>query len=186
MASLSDLFNKTSGTVSNIGKSLGSFFAPRTVADVTFPNKQSGSYNIKNRGVTLTDQDLENLKPLLFSETSDRDISKKNLESEVIINTAINRAKTYSEKWGRPVSVSEVLAMPNQYQGYGSAQYKMYSNPTDYPSQQKKKEIDSIVDSFKEKAKTGSYEDITGGAHYYVHNPDKTITYDNTKKLFAD
>jgi hypothetical protein len=189
MSLISDIYNKTKQSVSNVGSSIynalsGPTFSFDTVNSTPSSPKKTESYNI--RGVDITEDDINNYRPLFYGEVSGRNPDKKRLENQVILNTAINRAYEYSKKYGRPVSISEVLSMPNQYQAYGSDQYNNYSSPRDYLSELKKKETDNIINETIEQLKSGKFKDITNGAFYYVHNPDGSITYDNTKKLFKD
>lgn len=141
-------------------------------------------YTVPDRGITYTDADLAALRPILYGEISNRPYDKKQLEADVILNTIFNRAKEYQAR-GQKKSISEIVAMPNQYQAYGSKQYNTYSNPTLYLDKKKKEEIDSIVDNIHNQIKAGNYKDNTNNSYYYVHNPDGTITYDNKKQLFA-
>jgi len=142
------------------------------------------SYNLKDRGVQVSDADIQAIRPLLYGELSNRSPEKQTLEANVILNTALNRVREYA-KYGQKKTLSEVLAMPNQYQAYGGTQYKTYSNPIDAPSIAKKKQVDSIVDTLHGQIRSGVYPDNTNGAYYYRHNPDGTIAYDDKRRLFA-
>jgi len=141
------------------------------------------TYHLPDRGVKVTDTDIEAFRPLLYGEVSNRKFEKKKLEADVILNTVLNRQKEYAKR-GQMKSVSEILAMPNQYQAYGGPQYKEYASSTNPISAAKKKEVDAIVDEIKDRIKRGDYKDTTEGAYFYIHNPDQTITYDNLKPLF--
>lgn len=177
-----DMFNPVGDGVSKVAGSISNYFSPKPDvyrAATTTPNK----YILKDRGVDITDEDIQALRPLLYGELSNRDITKKQLEANVILNTAINRAREYGSR-GLPNKISEVISMPNQYQAYGGNQYKLYSNPTNPLDIKKKQEVDSIVDNIHNMIKTGNYPDNTEGSYYYIHNPDQTITYDNKRKLF--
>lgn len=140
-------------------------------------------YVLPGRGATITDEDFEAFKPLLYGEVSNRDYKKKQMEAEVIFNTVLNRQPEYA-KYKQNKTISEILAMPNQYQAYGGKQYAEYANPTLPMSITKKKEVDMIVEDIKRRVKSGEFKDTTEGAYYYIHNPDYSITYDNMKKLF--
>lgn len=141
-------------------------------------------YNLKDRGVQISDADINSFRPLLYGEISNRAPDKQALESNVIFNTALNRVKAYNER-GQKKTLSDVLAMPNQYQAYGGKEYNIYNNPDNALSLAKKKQVDALVDSLREQVRTGKYADNTEGSYYYVHNPDGSITYDNIKPLFA-
>jgi len=142
------------------------------------------TYQLKNRGATVTDADIEALKPILYGEVSNRDFNKKTLEANVIFNTVLNRQREYARK-GQKKTIAEILAMPNQYQAYNGLQYKEYSNPVLPFSIAKKKEIDMITKNIHEQVKKGDFKDNTQGAYYYTHKKDNSITYDNAKQLFA-
>lgn len=140
-------------------------------------------YDVADRGVKLSDKDVSALRPILYGEVGNRDFEKKNLESRVIVNTAINRMKEYASR-GQQKTLAEVLAMPNQYQAFGGQQYKNYSAPPDDVAVQKKQDIDKIVDTILEDIKAGRFSDNTQGAFYYQHTPEGKIYYDNTRQLF--
>lgn len=182
MPKLNELFKKATAGVVDAGTSLSNFFTPRPVATPKSVVQGPETYQLKDRGATVTDDDIEAYRPILYGEASNRNFDKKSLESDVIFNTAINRQKEYARK-GKNKTIAEILAMPNQYQAYGSPQYQEYSNPVLPLSVAKKKEVDAIVDKIKERIKNGEFKDNTQGAYFYVHNPDGTITY-NTNPLF--
>lgn len=141
-------------------------------------------YNLKDRGVEVSDSDIEAFRPLLYGEVSNRTPDKQALEANVILNTALNRVKAYGER-GQKKTLSDVLAMPNQYQAYGGPQYKAYSAPPDSIALTKRQQVDDIVNAIHEQIKAGRYEDNTQGAYYYVHDPKTgAITYDNIRPLF--
>lgn len=164
---------------------IGSLFNSTIEYNRSDNTNQPNVYTVPDRGVTYTDEDLAALRPILYGELSNRPYEKKQLEADIILNTILNRAKEYKTK-GKEKSLSEIVAMPNQYQAYGSQQYKNYSNPTLYLDQKKKKEVDMIVDELHNKIKSGQYKDITNNAYYYQHNPDGSIVYDNKRQLFSN
>lgn len=179
--SLSNLFNKPEAQKvrTTTPSSLSSMYIPPTPVAKPLP----ATYHLPDRGVKITDDDIEAFKPLLYGEVSNRKFDKKKLEADVIFNTVLNRQKEYAKR-GQNKSVAEILAMPNQYQAYGGPQYKEYASTTNPISAAKKKEVDSIVEEIKQRIRRGDYQDNTQGAYFYIHNPDQTITYDNKKKLF--
>ena len=138
----------------------------------------------KDTRYSFTEDDLEEAKHVLYGEISDRDIDKQTMEAEVILNTAINRVGQYAEK-GKEMSLADVLRMPNQYQAY------MPDEPDSLYNQSKRGEyatggerrIQAIEDTFA-KAQAGDLEDNTNGSVFYIHNPDGTIEYDDTRKLY--
>lgn len=181
---IKDIFNSIGSGVSKVTQPISSFFGPTQVKAATVPPPVT-QYQLKDRGVQISDDDINAFKPLLYGEVSNRTPDKQALEAHVILNTAINRMKSYSEK-GQNKTLIDVLSMPNQYQAYGGKQYQSYSNPPDVVAAAKKKQVDDIVEQIRKQVQSGQYPDITEGAYYYVHDP-KTgkITYDNTKPLFA-
>lgn len=176
---LSDLFS--SKTVYNrVDKPLSSL-VPKAVPVATPIPAQ---YNLKDRGVQISDADINAFRPLLYGEVSNRTPDKQALEANVILNTALNRVRAFNEK-GQKKTLSDVLAMPNQYQAFGGKQYNAYSNPPDAVSAAKKKQIDAIIDTIHQQIKTGRYDDNTEGAYYYAHGKDGKIAYDNLRPLFS-
>ena len=149
------------------------------------PPKKEVVYQLPTRGARITDSDIEAFKPLLYGEISNRDFTKKQLEGDVIFNTVLNRQKEYAKK-GQYRTISEILAMPNQYKAYGGLQYTNYFNPPDPLALAKKQQVDMIVDRIRDKIKKGDFVDNTEGAYYYMHEKDGKIKYDNLKKLFAE
>ena len=176
---LRDAYNWTKQNVVNPALGISEYYG------VPKASASTGKYQLKDRGVQITDEDIQAIRPLLYGELSNRTPEKQMLEANVILNTALNRMKAYESK-GIKKSLAEVVAMPNQYQAYGSPQYKQYANPKDAPSLAKKKQVDAIVDTLHGKIRSGVYPDTTNGAYYYIHNPDRTITYDDKKPLFAN
>lgn len=195
---IKDIYNSIGERVGNLGDSLSNVFSSKTTYNANDYKKNQQptgqmapqviqtpqTYNLKNRGVTVTDDDIESFRPLLYGEVSNRNPDKKQLEADVIFNTALNRQREYASL-GQNKTLSEILSMPNQYQAYNGEQYKEYANPILPMSIEKKKEIDAIVDDIKARVKSGEFEDNTEGAYYYIHNSDGSITYDNLKELFA-
>jgi len=175
---LKDAYNWGMKNVVNPVMGISEYYAPTKA--VAAPS----SYQLKDRGVQLTDADIQAIRPLLYGEVSNRTPDKQMLEANVILNTALNRMKAYKEK-GMNKTLADVISMPNQYQAYGGTQYQQYANPVDAPSIAKKKKVDAIVDALHGQIKSGVYPDITQGAYYYIHNPDRTISYDNKRPLFA-
>lgn len=152
------------------------------------------TYEIKNRGIKISKKELDEIKPIIFSEISNRTPDKQKLEFDVILNTAINRKKEYKRVKGVDYTLADVMKMPNQYQGYApdgnydpekkatsTSQYQIYTGGQyDEPTKKKKDFTDSLVDSIQ----SGDIIDNTEGAFFYVHNPDSSITYDNKRKLY--
>lgn len=178
---LKDIFGSVAKTAGKIKGSLSQQFGPVNYVSA----KEVPQYHLADRGVSVTDDDIQNLRPLIYGEVSNRTPDKQALEANVIVNTALNRVKEYGGK-GQKKTLSDVIAMPNQYQAYKGKQYNEYLNPSDPVALAKKKQIDAILDSIHEQIKTGKYDDNTAGAYYYVHDPKTgVITYDNQRPLFA-
>ena len=191
----STLDNRKLGPLENLFNTLDTSNAMSTSPTIKKEEKKTevpNKYVIKNRGLELTDDDIQEAKHILFSEISNRDDDKKSLEAKVILNTALNRMVAYRER-GENKNLKEILQSPNQYQGYSpdglkkgnktvESQYqKSVLGKLDEPSKQKKQVVDSLVDELK----NGDYEDNTNGAYYYTHD-EKTgkITYDDKRPLF--
>lgn len=179
---ISDFFNPVKAVQKVSGK-ISDYFAPTVYSKQETPSPSR--YSLADRGVDLTDQDFEAIRPLIYGEISNRTPDKQELETHVILNTALNRMREYANR-GQKRTLSDVIAMPNQYQAYGGEQYRLYSNPPDIVAQKKREQVDAMVDRIREQIKSGVYPDNTEGAFYYIHNPDGTITYDNKKPLFAN
>lgn len=130
------------------------------------------SYAISDRGVNVTDQDLEEAKKILFAEVSNRKPERQQFESKIILNTALNRMKQYQEK-GTPKTLTQVLQEPNQYQGYNSPQYKLAAASTtmDVPSMKKIKVIEGVLADIR----NNGLADSTNGSVFYSHKPDGSI-----------
>lgn len=142
---------------------------PANRASYTAP--AAASYSV--RGATLSDEDLNTLKHVLFGEISNRATDRQQLEARTIVNTALNRIPQYAAN-GRQMSLSQVLSEPKQYQAYGGTEYQRIKTgqlkPTD---DQKVKAIDSVLGELK----TGKFDDNTGGAVFYSHDPQGRIKY---------
>ena len=179
---IKDVFNSVGSGIKKAKGSLSEILGPVKYTAPVAP--VPAQYHLKDRGVSVTDADIEAIRPVVYGEVSNRTPDKQALESHVIINTALNRVKEYNAR-GQKKSLSDVIAMPNQYQAYGGKQYQEYGNPSDPVALAKKKQIDLILDQIAEQIRSGQYEDNTGGAYFYVHNPDQTISYDNKRPLFA-
>lgn len=197
-----NLYNNIIGGVGKLGGSIADYFigketynmasptaAPRVaepaqpapVAEPAPPQK----YTLPDRGAEIYESDIDKMRPLIYGEVSNRDFDKRELEADVIFNTAINRQREYGSR-GNQMSLADIIAMPNQYQAYGGNQYQTYFNPQNPVDVAKKKEVDAIVDRIAEKIRNGEYVDNTEGAFYYVHEDDGRIKYDNLRKLFAE
>lgn len=133
------------------------------------------------RNVPLSQDDINELRRIVFSEVSNRSVDKQDLETRVLLNTALNRVAE-NRKRGTHLTLRDVLTQPNQYQGYGTTLYKAYDRPHDVLTKERKRRLDAIIDNMVKEIEEGRFEDNTGGAFFYVHKGDK-IYYDN-KPLF--
>lgn len=139
------------------------------------------TYHIPDRGVNITDSDLQEARKILFAEISNRSPERQVFETKIILNTAINRMKQYKER-GINKTLTQVLQEPNQYQGYGSKQYNIATTSKFDPLSKKKMQtIDTALDEIK----TTGLPDNTNGSVFYVHNKDGSITLRNGP-LFAE
>ncbi len=163
--------------------------------DAASPTPQQPSeYDVKDRGIKVNDSDLKELTNVLMNEVGNRSSDKISLEAKTIINTALNRMKEYAAK-GQPMSLTDVLHMPGQYQGYLPNGVKNLDGKLIKSEYQKAAagEIDSVtkpkydaVQSVVGQLKTGSFQDNTNGAFYYKHDPTTAeIHYDDKTPLFS-
>lgn len=134
----------------------------------------------KVRGVDMTPEQIDAIKRIVYSEVSNRPEDKKDLETRVLLNTAINRVGAYNKR-GSKKTLKDVFEMPNQYQGFGTRLYKEYDKPRNVLEQQRKAQIDAIVNRLV--AEGEQFKDNTEGAYYYKHVGDK-IYYDANRPLF--
>jgi hypothetical protein len=136
------------------------------------------------RGVNINKADFDNYaRPVIYGEVTNRP-DKKDLESRVILNTAINRISAYKTK-GKDRSLADVLSQPNQYQAYNGPQYNLYkSGGGNSLDKRKKEEVDRTLNDIWNEMKKGDFTDNTAGAYYYQHEGDK-IYYDNKRPLFG-
>lgn len=140
-------------------------------------------YEIKNRAVKLSNDDIEEAKKVMFAEVSNRPPDKQDLEVRVILNTAINRMKE-NEAVGKAKTLTQILQEPNQYQGYQNKQYKkLVNDELDDLSKEKKAKINALVEKY---LKSEKFDDNTNNAFYYIHNKDESISYDDEKSLFEN
>lgn len=174
---LDSIFKKSSSLAEKLAASVGMITEQVSVDKPELPPK----YNLKDRGITLDDLQLQKLKPLLFSEISNRDLSKKELEARVITNTILNRMSRWKDE-GKDKTIEDIINTPKQYQGVGGNQYKIYeSGIYDAPTKEKVNEVNSVVDKIFSEIKSGSFKDNTNGAAYYTHKPDGSIIYDDKR-----
>ncbi len=123
------------------------------------------------RGHTLSDADLQTLRNTLFAEISNRNLNKQQLEARTIANTALNRMDQYKAN-GKPMSLTDVLTQPKQYQGYNSPEYqRIVSGKTKPTDTQKLSAIDSVLGNIK----AGKLDDNSEGMVYYHHDPTGVI-----------
>ncbi len=182
---IKEIFNSVESGAKKVSGSLSGILGPVKYSAAASAVPVPPQYQIKDRGVSVTDNDLNAMRPLIYGEISNRTPDKQAMETHVILNTALNRVREYNSR-GQKKTLSDVIAMPNQYQAYGGSQYKQYSAPSDPIALAKKKQVDAIIDGIAKQIQSGQYPDTTEGSYYYVHEP-KTgrIIYDNKRPFFA-
>ena len=139
--------------------------------------QQPSAYEIKDRGIKVSEDDLALLRKVLFSEVSNRSPERQDFESRIITNTALNRIPQYNERVGT-TTLSDVLTKPNQYQGYGSKEFKRISdNATTTTDSPKLNAIDNLIGEIKR----GEFKDNTANKVYYSHDPSGKIWLEDGK-----
>lgn len=133
---------------------------------------------LSDRGITLDDEDVAELRHILYSEIGNRSQDKRGLEARVVVNTALNRLAENRRRGRGPQTLAKVLREKNQYQGYGTKQYKLSKEGRGDPD--KNEAIDAVLTELG----SGQFADNTNGAFYYIHNDDETITYDDARPLY--
>lgn len=137
------------------------------------------------RGVEISKKDFdEYARPIIYGEVSNRPKDKKDLESRVILNTAINRMGE-NKKRNKKTSLKDILTEKNQYQAYNGEQYNLYKRQDKNAlDEEKRLETDEILDNIYGEMSKGQFKDITNNAFYYQHNEDGSITYDDKKPFY--
>lgn len=152
--------------------------AADTVMGVTRIEKEKPTYSLPDRSIDLDDDDIGELRNVLYSEISNREPEKQKTESRAIINTALNRIPQYKEK-GKNLKLAEVLRQPNQYQGYQpDKEDSQYRIAKDGKGNAKKL---AVIDEVLEELKSGKLKDDIGGAVYYIHENDGRLTVKDGK-----
>ena len=148
------------------------------------------NYNRKDffsevRGVEISKKDFdEYARPIIYGEVSNRQSEKKELESRVILNTAINRM-TENQNRKKKTSLKDILTQKGQYQAYEGEQYNLYKGQDkNVLDEEKKVEINQILDNIYGEMSKGQFKDNTNNAFFYQHNEDGSITYDDTKPFY--
>ena len=140
-------------------------------------DKPMQKYYIRNN--TITQDDLEEAKAVLFGEVSNRPSDKQMLEAQTILNTAFNRMDAYRKK-GINKTLTEVLRQPNQYQAYGGKEYHRYKSGELRQTDEQKLEA---IDAMLARVKNGTFQNNIGDYVFYSHKPDGRIVAVN-KPLF--
>lgn len=133
----------------------------------------------KARDVDFNDEEIEELRNILYGEISNRPKDKQALEARVIINTALNRIKENRDLGMSFDTMMKVLHQDNQYQALGGKQYELAKRGEADPDKM------AVIDEVIEELKQGKIKENTNGAFYYIHNPDGSITYDDNRPLYS-
>lgn len=156
--------NSPQSNVGTASKILGSLTGAKKAEASSVPN-------IYIRNNTITPNDLEEAKAILFGEISNRASDKQQLEAQTILNTAFNRMDEY-RKHGQEKTLTEVLQMDNQYQAYKGKQYNKYkSGQFDELDQKKVNSIDEMI----KKIIDGTFQNNVPGYFFYSHKSDGRI-----------
>lgn len=132
------------------------------------------TYELKDRGVKVTDDDLKTLRNVLFGEVSNRDPERQAFEARLITNTALNRIPQYAEK-KKDMNLTSVLAAKNQYQAYEGKEFRrLRDNATTTENPLDKQKLEAI-DSVIKEVKSGVFKDTSGGSVFCVHDPQGRI-----------
>lgn len=129
----------------------------------------SPQYAVKDRGVQVNNEDLGQLRKVLYAEIGSRSPDKTELEARTVANIALNRLKN---KFGDGQSLSDILTAPKQFQGYGSHLYQNFESDSKTASGTKRLQI---IDKVLGEIKAGNFPDNVGGYQYYTHTPDGRI-----------
>ncbi|MCR4261034.1 MAG: hypothetical protein NUV96_01715, partial [Candidatus Colwellbacteria bacterium] len=175
-----DLWSRISGKTGKIGKPI-----------------EPKSYNV--RGVNVTEKDIKKLVPIITLETSSRE-EKEPFETQIIFNTAINRALANSTEFGGS-NISNVFTKPQAYQAYApEGSYNKQGQPIKSKYQKFFIEQAPLKESLEDQSErlltarknariekilmeylnAGKFDDTIGGAQFYVHATDGTIWYGAT------
>jgi hypothetical protein len=82
--------------------------------------------NVNVRGVPLTNDDINKITRVLYSEYSGKYNPTRTYDPKELLgitNTIINRAANHGK------TIQDVISEPNQYKGYGGIQYNAAANP---------------------------------------------------------
>jgi len=151
---------------------LGSIIPSKTYEIKPDQSQEIDEKPISVRGLEAKPKELNLLKAILFSEISNRKPEKRELESRVIANTALNRMAEVGK------TLEQVLTQRNAYQGIKNKEFRKVMkgelNELD-------KEKMAVVEKIIEEIMSGNFEDNTEGSVFYIHNPDGSITYRSGK-----
>lgn len=183
-------FHDGKGGMGTVAKNVGGFISDKwsglkgmldnsVYYNVNDPIKPVNSYKIREEDIS------GDIPYMLLSEIGNIPGTIQDQTSNVI-HTGINRLKTNPKQYGS--TLSDVLLQPGQYQGYApngiNRKGKIVKSPfqiakerdlqgtLDAPTQQKLDTIRDTLAQLKQKSDSGSYQDSTGGAIFYVHASD--------------
>lgn len=151
----------------------------KSFGKVTYQRKEeekpvSKTITVKDRNIPINRSDLDMAVKVLFAELSNKgSIEERKEEGRKILNTALNRMKESGE------TLLQVLTKKNQYQGFGSKQFKKIAmeGPHDVPTSKKLDLVRQIIAELE----SGDFADNTQGNVSYIHNPDGSLKLEPTK-----
>lgn len=132
--------------------------------------KESGtsSFVDKRRNLSLTQDDINEARAIMYGEVGTRPYDKKVLEANVVLNSALNRLKMIKDAGGT-ATLKDVLVEPRQFQAFGGENYKLAkSGKIPEFGKERMKAIDEVIN----KMLSGELEDITEGGIAYHHYDD--------------
>ena len=127
------------------------------------------TYTDKRRGLTLSQDDIDEARAIMYGEVGSRSRDKKVLEANVVLNTALNRLKMIHDAGYKNITLKQVLSEPKQYQALGGSNYRLAkSGKVGSATDERMSAIEEVI----EKMELGSLEDIAEGKIAYHHYDD--------------
>lgn len=126
------------------------------------------TYTDKRRGLSLSEDDINEARAIMYGEVGSRSRDKKVLEANVVLNTALNRLKMIHDAGYTDVSLKDVLTVPMQYQALNSENYKLAKSGKVPKNDERMSAIEEVIN----KMDLGELEDISEGKIAYHHYDD--------------